>query len=66
MHLAELSISAWKLAPVADAYFTARGAAQPQLRIEIGSFGPNPVQEEVNGSLSMPLLGFWIRCDAVE
>jgi hypothetical protein len=63
MHLAELSISAWKLAPVAD--FTARGAAQPQLRIQLGSFGPNPVQEEVNGSLSMPLLGFWIRCDAV-
>jgi hypothetical protein len=26
--LAKLSISAWKLSPVADVYFTARGAAQ--------------------------------------
>jgi hypothetical protein len=29
------------------------------------SLGANPIQEEINGSLSMPLLGFWIRCDAV-
>jgi len=27
MHLAERSISAWKLSPVVDVYFTARGAA---------------------------------------
>src|ERR1700689_3561832 len=35
-------------------------------RVQLGSFGANPIQEEVNGSLSMPLLGFWIRCDAIE
>jgi hypothetical protein len=35
-------------------------------RVELGSFGPNPIQEEINGSLSMPLFGFGIRCDAVE
>jgi hypothetical protein len=38
----------------------------PQLIIHPGSFDANPVQEEVNGSLSVLLLGFWIRCDAVE
>jgi hypothetical protein len=38
----------------------------PQLIIHPGSFDANPVQEEVNGSLSMPLLGFRVRCDAVE
>ena len=38
----------------------------PQLTVRPGSLGANPVQEEVNGSLSTPLLGFWIRCDAVK
>jgi hypothetical protein len=38
----------------------------PQLIIQPGSFGSNPIQEEVDGGLSMPFLGFWIRCDAVE
>ena len=35
-------------------------------RIQPASFGENPIQEEVNGRLSTPLLGFWIRCDAIE
>jgi hypothetical protein len=35
-------------------------------RIQLCSFGANPVQEEVNSGLSMPFLGFWIRCDAVK
>ena len=38
----------------------------PLLIIQLGSFGTNPIQEEVNGSLPMPLFGFWIRRDAVE
>ena len=38
----------------------------PQLVIRPGLFGANPVQEEVDGSLSMPLLGFWLSWDAVE
>ena len=38
----------------------------PQLIIQLGSFGTNPIQEEVNGSLPVPLFGFWIRRDAVE
>jgi hypothetical protein len=38
----------------------------PRLIVQPGLFGANPIQEEVNSSLSTPLLGFWIRCDAVE
>src|ERR1700722_8243227 len=33
---------------------------------QLGSLGADPIQEEIDGSFSMPFLGFWIRCDAVE
>jgi hypothetical protein len=32
----------------------------------LGSFGSNPDQEKVDGSLSMPLLGLWIGRGAAE
>ena len=34
--------------------------------MQLGSFGANPTQEEVDGSLSMSLFGLWIGWDAVQ
>src|SRR6202012_2195133 len=49
-----------------DLHAAARRAHDLALMTWPGSLGADPIQEEIDGSFSMPFLGFRIRCDAVE